>query len=232
MKILALEFSSAQRSVAVAAAGEAADAPEGSTGRAASGVPSLISEVVETGGKGTRAFEMIESALRDAGVEREQLDCLAVGLGPGSYTGIRVAISIAQGWHLATNIKIAAVPTPDILAAQAHSDGLRGKLHIIIDAQRSELYWTSYELSDSSCDSILPLRITKPEEMQTALAKADLIAGPEATKWFPGAKLLYPSAAVLAQLAFERQTFVPAEKLEPNYLRETTFIKAPPPRTI
>ena len=45
---------------------------------------------------------MIEEALREAGLEREQIEVLAVGLGPGSYTGIRVALSLAQGWQLAS----------------------------------------------------------------------------------------------------------------------------------
>ncbi|HET7873462.1 MAG TPA: hypothetical protein VFL42_13165, partial [Terriglobales bacterium] len=86
MKILALEFSSAQRTVAVF---------EGPASH-----PQVASEVLETGGSGTKAFEMMEEALRQAQVEREQIELLAIGLGPGSYTGVRAAISIAQGWQL------------------------------------------------------------------------------------------------------------------------------------
>ena len=63
MKILALEFSSPQRSVAVADDGRA------------------MSEVIETGASGTRAFGMIEAALREAKLEREQIECVVVGLG-------------------------------------------------------------------------------------------------------------------------------------------------------
>ena len=94
MTILALEFSSGQRSVAVVRrhAGDASFA---------------VSEAVETGAGGTtRAFAMIQSALREAQLEREQIEVLAVGLGPGSYTGIRVALSIAQGWQLAGGVKL------------------------------------------------------------------------------------------------------------------------------
>ena len=89
MTILTLEFSSVQRSVAVM---------QGDAGAAVS----LACEAVETGTGGTGAFEMIQSALQEAKLEREQIDCLAVGLGPGSFTGIRVALSIAQGWQLAS----------------------------------------------------------------------------------------------------------------------------------
>ena len=89
MKLLALEFSSSQRSVAVLNA-----TPSGTT----------CFEVVETGGLGP--LGMIEQALSNAGVEREQIECIAIGLGPGSYTGIRAAIALAQGWQLASGVKL------------------------------------------------------------------------------------------------------------------------------
>ena len=88
MTILAIEFSSLQRSVAIVRGGAGPGA-------------SAISEAVETGADGTGAFGLIQSALREAGLERGEVETLAVGLGPGSYTGIRVALAIAQGWQLA-----------------------------------------------------------------------------------------------------------------------------------
>ena len=50
---------------------------------------------------------MIEDVLARSQMEREQIEVLAVGLGPGSYTGIRVALSMAQGWQLARGGEIA-----------------------------------------------------------------------------------------------------------------------------
>src|SRR5215510_4183983 len=75
MKILALEFSSPQRSVA------AVDSREG-----------IAHEVVASGPGATRWDEMVEEVLRGAKLAREQIECVAVGIGPGSYTGIRAAI--------------------------------------------------------------------------------------------------------------------------------------------
>ena len=60
----------------------------------------------------------------------------------------------------------------------------------------------------------------------------ELIVGPEVTRWFPGGRESVPDASVLAVLAAEREDFVPGDKLEPIYLREVKFVKAPPPRTI
>ena len=83
MTILALEFSSSQRSVALRRGGD----------------KHSLTEAVETGGRATNALAMIQQVLSQAGIEREQIDLLAVGLGPGSYTGIRAAIAVAQGWQ-------------------------------------------------------------------------------------------------------------------------------------
>ena len=212
MNILALEFSSAQRSVAV---------------NSGEGEHSAIHELTDSGGKGTRAFSLIENALSRANLQRREIDTLAVALGPGSYTGIRVAISIAQGWQLATGLKVIGVSTADVLAAQAQDLGLRGDVDIVIDAQRGELYWARYTLKNEPTDVSQPLRLARPDEVKAVISNEQQIIGPEATTWFPGGRQVFPSAAMLASLALARRHSLPAEKLEPVYLRETTFVKAP-----
>src|SRR3954469_15197603 len=99
MKILALEFSSPQRSVAVVQKGEFHESLSGSN----------------------EPFAMIDQALREAKLEREQIECIVVGLGPGSYTGIRSAISIAQGWQLARPISLLGISSVEGIAAQAQA---------------------------------------------------------------------------------------------------------------
>src|ERR1043166_6848282 len=111
MKILAGEFSSSQRSVAVL------------NGRAV-GVP--IAEVVDTSPRGSEALGMVETALRQGQIEREQIECVAVGLGPGSYTGIRSAIALAQGWELAAgerDIKFIGLNRADGIPPEAQTEG-------------------------------------------------------------------------------------------------------------
>src|SRR6185436_9866222 len=141
MKILALEFSSAMRSVALVESGCVA-------GRAA-----------ESGGRSTRAFALIEAALRQAGWEREDVECIAVGLGPGSYTGIRVAISLAQGWQLAREVRILGISSVECIAARAQAEGRYGKVGIAIDAQRNEFYFAQYEINQGGYAEIEPLHI-------------------------------------------------------------------------
>lgn len=230
MKILALEFSSPQRSVAVITRGTNYASPP-STPRKDDLCESLItSEIIETGVN--HPFQMIDTALRDAKLEREQIECIAIGIGPGSYTGIRAAISIAQGWQLARSIKILGISSAECLAAQAQTDGLAGRIHIIVDAQREEFYLATYEITRDAYTETTPLKIVSKEEVTQRINAGETIIGPEVSRWFPTGKTVFPRAATLGTLALTRTNFTSGENLEPIYLRETKFVKAPAPRIL
>jgi tRNA threonylcarbamoyladenosine biosynthesis protein TsaB len=215
MKILALEFSSPHRSVALACDGV------------------HVREVIESGRRQTmQPFAMIETVLAEGNLERGAIDCLVVGLGPGSYAGIRAGIAVAQGWGLAREVKVAGVSSAEALAAQAQEDGLRGIVNVIIDAQRGEFYLASWELSDSERREREALRIVGAEEVKARAAAGQAIIGPEVARWFPNGRTVYPRAAMVARLAVDSTAFVRGESLEPIYLRETAFVKAPPPRIV
>jgi tRNA threonylcarbamoyl adenosine modification protein YeaZ len=191
-----------------------------------------LSEVIETGPGWIRAIELVDEALRQAGLEREQIECLALGLGPGTYTGIRAAIALAQGWQLARGVRLLGVSSAEILAAQAQADGLRGWVNVVIDAQRNEFCLARYALAETGGREVEPLRLASLAEVQEHERAGELLIGPEVTRWFPAGRILFPRAATLGRLAAGRGDFVSGEKLEPIYLRETAFVKAPPPRVI
>ena len=206
MTILALEFSSEQRSVALARAGR------------------LLAEAGETGGRDTKAFGLIEKVLAAAEIGREQVEVIVVGLGPGSYTGIRAAIAVAQGWQLATGVKLLGVSSVDALAAQAQAAGIFGRVHVVVDAQRGEFYRATWEITAERRQEIAPLGIITAAEMTGLQNAGEICVGPEA------GRVLGPRAAMLAQLAEGRTEFVAGEALAPIYLRATSFVKAPPGR--
>ncbi len=212
MKILALEFSSETRSVALVDSGR------------------VVGRAVESGGRHTRAFALINSALREAGWEREAIECIAVGLGPGSYSGIRAAIALAQGWQFARRIQVLGIGSMECLAAQAHNEGTRGAVHFLIDAQRAEFYCARAELTEAA-PRVENLRVIGMEEARS-LSTGALVVEPALLQQFPNARALCPDAVALGKLASARGDFVSAEKLEPVYLRPTCFVKAPPPRVI
>jgi tRNA threonylcarbamoyladenosine biosynthesis protein TsaB len=212
MTILALEFSSPQRSVAVARGNFAPV------------------EAVETGGRNTAAFGMIEKVLAEAKIGREEIEVIAVGLGPGSYAGIRAAIAIAQGWQLARGIKLLGIGSVGAIAAQAQAEKIFGRVNMVIDAQRNEFYRAGYEISENGWNEIEPLKILTLAEIQSRADVDEILAGPEVARWFPAGRVIFPRAATLARLAAGHGDFVAGEKLEPVYLRETSFVKAPPGR--
>ncbi len=216
MTILALDFSSPQRSVAVLNC-------EGL----------VLSEQVDAStGRDMRPFALIESALRAANLEREAIDCVAVGIGPGSYTGIRVGISLAQGWQLATGVKVLGISSVECVAQQAGAMGISGRFHVVIDAQRRECYVADYEWGQGVAKETNPLRLMPETEVRALAQSGAMLIGPEVTRWIPDGIIVSPQAATLGRLARMSSDFIPGEKLEPIYLRETTFVKAPPPRVI
>ncbi len=209
MKILALEFSSERRAVAVL-----------------DGVS--LCRATAAIGHTPSAMEMVEEVLRQAAWQREDIECIAVGLGPGSYTGIRMTIALAQGWALARGVKLLGVSSAEVLAATARAVGLRGLIRLEIDAQRGDFYRADYELSATAESLIEPLKIVGRDELLQSFNGT--IVGPEAD--LLGGTQLFPDAAQLGLLANKRADFVSGESLEPIYLRETSFVKAPPPRVL
>lgn len=209
MKILAVEFSSAERSVALVECG--------------AGDPVVLGRAVQTAGH--RALALVEEALGQAQCQREDIEVIALGLGPGSYTGIRGAIALAQGFQLARGIPLIGLSSVECLAAQARREQTSGPLHVVVDAQRNEFYHARYDLGKSE-----PLRLAPFSEIEALTRSGQSVIGPGVTRWFSPAKNLFPDAAILGALACGRTDFLPGEKLEPIYLRETNFKKAPPLR--
>jgi len=212
MTILALEFSSTRRSVAVLADGKPFEA------------------ISENAARRTDAFALIQETLNASQVDRRDIDCIAVGLGPGSYTGVRVGISIAQGWQIATGVKLLGLSSADAVAEQARREGARGSVTCVIDAQRQEFYTAVYQWQEDAIHATQPLRIETLSRIQERAARGEAIIGPDAQPFVT--RQVFPTALVLATLASMRRDFVPGEKLEPIYLREAAFVKAPPPRFV
>lgn len=216
MKILAFEFSARQRSVAALNGGCEAN----------------LAEVVSEGTHAVPALAMAEEVLGKAGLEREQVDTIVVGLGPGSYNGIRVALALARGWELARPVRLLGLSTVDALAWQAASDGLAGHTAVVIDAQRGEVYLGEYELQAGTAKPLKSLRLASPADVQACGAAGVQVIGPEVLRWWPQGTVVMPRAATLARMILAGAPAIGTDQLEPIYLREVSFVKAPPPRVI
>jgi len=217
MKILALEFSSEERSAALVQC--AAGLPPVALGRAA-----------ETSGH--RAIGLVSDALLQAHCEREDVEAIVVGLGPGSYTGIRGAIALAQSWQLGRGVRLLGLSSVSSVAARAADEKIFGPVLIVVDAQRNEFYLARYEIGPGQARETQALRLAPFSEIEQLARSGATIIGPDLTRLIPQGRDLYPDAAVLGRLACGQTAFVPGEKLEPIYLRQTAFKKAPPARAL
>lgn len=214
MKILALEFSSAVRSVALAADRK------------------VLATAGENAPQSGGPLRLVRTVCQEAGVSAEEIDCIAVGLGPGSYTGVRVAIALAQGWQLARGIRLLGISSIEVMAQQAQDRRWFGGLSLVVDAQRGEYYLARYEIAERRTEETAKLRLARREEIIERIAAGDRVAGPDPVPGTAAVLSLVPEAGTLARLTAGRTDFVRGDELEPVYLREVNYVKAPPLRAI
>jgi len=183
---------------------------------------------------------MAESLLAEAGIRRQQLDAIAVGRGPGAFTGVRLAISVAQGLALALDIPVVPVSSLAALAMQAPRNG--AAVLAAIDARREEIYAGTFQMGtegiNSQIDSLRPLMeecVTRAIDLPLPQAEAWNVLGtgwsaygdairerlPSSPQWADGNR--YPQARDVARLAaplLAAGKGVPPEQALPVYLRD------------
>lgn len=169
----------------------------------------LVSDGEVLGERSSRAVTLLEDVdalLRQAGTHTRALEALAVGIGPGSFTGVRIGLSTARGLALALGIPVAGVSTLDALA-----QGAPGALPVI-DARRREVFVPGAVLAPSDLE-VEPGRLCVGSG---AVRYRDLLEAKGADIPPDDDERHLPRARFHAQLARE---FGPAEDVEPLYLR-------------
>lgn len=114
-------------------------------------------------GHAERLMEFVDGAFSAAGLDLPAIDRVAVTIGPGSFTGIRVGVAAARGLALALGIPAVGVSTLSALAAERN-----GPLLVAIDAKREEVYWQVFAADGSE---VTPPAIATVEEAR-AMAQA------------------------------------------------------------
>ena len=120
-----------------------------------------------------RVLPMTDELLAAAGIDKHALDAIAVGRGPGAFTGVRLAVSLAQGMALALDLPIVPVSSLAALALEAPHDGDAAIL-AVIDARMGEIYAASYR---RAADGGL---VALDEER---VCTADALVLPQASAW-------------------------------------------------
>jgi tRNA threonylcarbamoyladenosine biosynthesis protein TsaB len=103
---------------------------------------------------------MLGAMLQDAGFRIQDMDGIAFGMGPGSFTGVRIACGAAQGLAFGASLPVAGICTLEALAEAS------GKLRVIaaLDARMGEIYHAAYEKRDDVWVAVSEPRLCKPEE--------------------------------------------------------------------
>jgi tRNA threonylcarbamoyladenosine biosynthesis protein TsaB len=120
----------------------------------------VIAEATEHSSRhAVSVLPLIERVLATAGVGARDLDAIAVSRGPGSFTGLRVGLSVAKGLACATGARVVGVPTLEALVKGAGRSGVGCSL---LDARRGEFYAASFEVTPAairrlSDDAVLTL---------------------------------------------------------------------------
>lgn len=118
----------------------------------------------------TQLLPRIDEALTAHGVAREDIACVTVGRGPGSFTGVRIAMATAKGVASALEVALVGVSSLDAVAWNAWAAGERGPLAVVADAMRKEVYPVRYLLGDEGIERLEADRVVKAELAAEELA--------------------------------------------------------------
>jgi len=182
----------------------------------------------------------IDKLVKKAKLNIGKIDCFAISVGPGSFTGLRIGITVVKGLAYALEKKIVAVPTLDVIADNAKD--FKGIICPVLDARKNKVYACLYKSDGKTVKKISRYLLLPVDELLKTLRQAQSLhpersrrmkkiskydnviflgdftmAGPvkiNVRDW-------HPRAEIVAQLAleyFKKKKFVEAEDLEPLYL--------------
>lgn len=194
-----------------------------------------------------RILPMIDELLVNSGINLKQVDALAFGRGPGSFTGVRVGAGIAQGLAFGADLPVIAVSNLTAMAQAAFELHQVENVAATIDARMNEVYFSQVkrekvrsELGEFfQWNPVIEEQVCQPEKVLEQLS--DLTAYRVGTGWaaYPqfrdsgleGSDIILPSAQYMLELAltdYAQNKVISALEIEPVYLRnEVTWKKLP-----
>ncbi|MFQ2319869.1 tRNA (adenosine(37)-N6)-threonylcarbamoyltransferase complex dimerization subunit type 1 TsaB [Aeromonas dhakensis] len=193
-----------------------------------------------------KILPMVQAVLDEAGVTLDELDAIAFGRGPGSFTGVRIGIGVAQGLALGAGVPLIGISTLAAMAQGAHRLDGAERVLTAIDARMDEVYFGQYELIDGRIQLVGEEMVSGPAALvasrgtlpgsftrvgtgfetygETLAALADELVASQVR--FPAAEDMLP----LARSAWLAGEAVAVELATPVYLRDKVTWKKLPGR--
>ncbi|MEE2991792.1 MAG: tRNA (adenosine(37)-N6)-threonylcarbamoyltransferase complex dimerization subunit type 1 TsaB [Gemmatimonadota bacterium] len=184
---------------------------------------------------------LLKRTLAEANVTIQGVDGFAVSIGPGSYTGLRVGLSLVKGLAFATGKPFAAVPTLDAVAYNLPY--CRYPVHVMLDARRGQVYAARYDMTEGRPERASAFQAAAVEDIISDVHETAVFAGSGAEVYRtqiyeslgdkahflpPGVACLHASSIVcMGAHALQQGEHASLYDLEPLYLRRPIFTKQP-----
>lgn len=193
----------------------------------------------------TKILPTVEQVLASAGLNLSDMDFIAYGRGPGSFTGVRIGISIAQGLAFGSEKNMVGVSTLQAMAQQAYKMNAAKDVYAAIDARMGEVYFAHYQLRDQLMILVGEEVVIKPADLmaqQNEFAENAVLVGsgwaayPELSAHFKAAEktdIEFPSARFMLDEVInciDKSLDILPELATPVYLRDKVTWKKLPGR--
>lgn len=189
-----------------------------------------------------RILPMVDELLKQAEIKINDVDFLVFGRGPGSFTGVRVGVSVAQGLAMGANLPVVAVSNLKAMAEEAYQTLGASKVVALIDARMNEVYFAQFEKNGEEWNEVVEEQVCSPEKAIAQIHLSDNVfvvgTGWAAYSQFSEqnlplvvSEITLPSAQYmfsLAEVEIKKGNTQSALAIEPVYLRnEVTWEKLP-----
>ncbi len=174
----------------------------------------------------------IAAMLRDSGLDWPAVDAIAVSLGPGSFTGLRISLATAKGIAMAADKRLIGIPTLDGMAAHIQTDLL---LCPLIDARKNQIYTAFYRWRGEKCQRLSSYMAISPEELSSQIREPVIFVGDGGVLYhdilrdklldlanFADPTIFFPRAAAIGSLALQHwqsNKFLDPANAVPLYIR-------------
>jgi tRNA threonylcarbamoyladenosine biosynthesis protein TsaB len=179
-------------------------------------------------------FPAILGLLQQFGKKASDIEQVYISVGPGSFTGLRIAVTIAKTMALANCAKIVAVDTLNVIAANVNPQGKSEQLGVVLDAKRGQFFIAVYEKTRGDWEKILPDSLMTAEDFLGRFTDKPVALIGEGLVFYRnnfahknirllGDKYWSPSTANVHRLGWQmaqRGQFTDPITLKPNYLRQ------------
>jgi len=187
-----------------------------------------------------KILPLIESLLTQDNMKLKDLDVIAFGRGPGSFTGVRISVAITQGLAFSANLPVVGISTLQTMAQQAIDETGAKNVYAAIDARMSEVYFAHYCADENGIARLIDKEIViKPELLNLDLA--DVVAVGTGFETYPNlheaknikflADIILPNAKYMLKIATDMHAkgeCVSAAQAQPMYVRDTVTWKKLP----